>query len=140
LEINIGSNVFKNTNKILIVDGKEQISIETGQNDFQLLLTMEIYDSNGNHIAKLRRNSWVFNDKNRYEITTYPKSLKLIQKKTKETIIEINVESSTLIQILNGRFFTQQKQLCIITPAELRIGGVCLSGNTMDCCGAGVEI
>jgi len=75
MEINIGSNIYRNTSGVLNVAGKEQIFLEIG-NDSQLLLTMDIYDNKSQHIAKLRRNAWVFNNNNRFTITTHPSSLK----------------------------------------------------------------
>lgn len=140
MEIDIGSNKFLNTNSILEICGKKQISLEIGENDFQVLLTMEMYDSNGKHIAKLRRNSWVFCNNDNYEITTNPKSLKLIDKTTNETIVEINVVSSTKIQILNGRFYAYKGQPVIITPKEMVISGSYFSGCVFDSCGGVIAI
>jgi len=44
MELNIGSNIIRNTIGVLNVQGKEQIFLEIGEDD-QLLLTMDIYDS-----------------------------------------------------------------------------------------------
>jgi len=52
------------------VQGKQQLSLAIGQRDNRLLLNMDIYDDKGRHVAKLRRNAWVFNDKDRFEVTT----------------------------------------------------------------------
>lgn len=43
MELNIGSNIIRNTSGVLNVSGKEQISLEIGKDD-QLLLTMDLYD------------------------------------------------------------------------------------------------
>jgi hypothetical protein len=43
VELNIGSNIIRNTSGVLNVSGKEQISLEIGKDD-QLLLTMDLYD------------------------------------------------------------------------------------------------
>jgi hypothetical protein len=119
--------------------GKPQIVIEESQNDFQALLTMDFYNEKGKHIAKLRRNSWVFNDGN-YEITTNPKSLKLIDKETKELIMEINVENTTTVRISNAKFYTSQGQICTITPNTFVIGGLTMSGNKITNCNVGIGI
>jgi len=44
MELNIGSNIIRNTTGVLKVQGKDQIFLEIGDDD-QLLLTMDIYDS-----------------------------------------------------------------------------------------------
>jgi hypothetical protein len=140
MEIDIGSNIMRNTNGVLNVQGKDQISLEIND-EGQLLLTMDIYDSKKIHIAKLRRNAWVFNDKEMFAITTTPSSLKLIDKKSADTIVEVNIISKDKIKLSNGRFFTKNGALLVITPSFWRIGnGMQLSGNLFDSCGGGVAL
>ena len=57
MEINIGSNIIRNTNGVLNVEGKDQVSLEVRE-DGQLLVTMDVYDDAGKHTARLRRNAW----------------------------------------------------------------------------------
>jgi len=139
MELIIGSNVIRNTNSVLNVQGKEQIHLEIGERGDQLLLTMDVYDASGKHIAKLRRNAWSFND--RFEITTSPSSLKLIDRKTNEVLVEANILSKDKIQISQGRFYTHSGHLLEITPEFWRIGGgLTMSGCVMDGCGGAVGI
>ena len=141
MELNIGSNIIRNTSGILSVQGKEQVSLEIGERDGQLLLNMDIYDSKGNHIAKLHRNAWVFNDKDRFEITTSLESLKLTDKNSGNIVVEANVVSEEKIQILRGRFYTHRGHLLEITPQFWRIANsVKMSGNWIDSCGGAVAI
>jgi hypothetical protein len=140
MKLNIGSNIFLNTSGILNVQGKEQIFLEIGARDSQLLLTMDIYDSAGDHIAKLRRNAWAFNKEEKFEITTDPSFLKLIDKISGEIVVEVNVVGINEIQILHGNVYTQSGQLLEITPQFWRIGGMKMGGNVMDSCGVAVAI
>jgi len=141
MELNLGSNIIRNTSGILSVQGKEQIFLEIGQRDDQLLLTMDIYDSAANHVAKLRRNAWVFNDRNRFEVTTSPASLRLLDKETGETVVEANVLGKDKIQVLHGRFYTHKGHLLEITPEFWRVAGsIQMSGNVIDSCGGAVAI
>jgi hypothetical protein len=140
MELNIGSNIVRNASGVLNVQGKNQITVEI-RPDMQLLLTMDIYDSNGKHIAKLRRNAWTFNNKDRFEVTTNPTSLKLIDKESGEIVVEVNVKDRNTIQIINGNFYTHNGVLLEITPDFWRIGGgMTMSGSTFDGCGSAVAI
>ena len=140
MELDIGSNIIRNTNGVLNVQGKEQIFLEIGD-DGQLLLTMDIYDSGNKHIAKLRRNAWVFNNKERFEITTTPASLKLIDKETGDTVVEANVVSKDNLKVSNGKFYTHNGVLLEITPQYWRVGGgITMSGNRFDGSGGAVAI
>lgn len=140
MELNIGSNIIRNTSGVLNVQGKEQIALEVGESDQQVLLTMDIYDSQRNHIAKLRRNAWVFNNKERFQITTAPSSLKLIDRETGDVIVEVNVIDKNRLQILQGKFFTHTGNLLEITPQFWRIMGLTMSGCVIDSCGTAVAI
>ena len=140
MELNIGSNIIRNTSSVLNVQGEEQISLEIGERDDQLLLTMDIYDSAGNHVAKLRRNAWVFNNRDRFEVTTSPASLKLIDKESADIVVEANIMGKDRIQIPQGKFYTHRGQLLEITPQYWRIGGITMSGCVIDGCGRAVAI
>ena len=140
MELDIGSNIIRNTSGVLDVQGKEQIFLELGD-DGQLLLTMDIYDSGKGHIAKLRRNSWVFNNKERFEIIATPASLKLINRESGDTVVEANVISKDKLKVSNGKFYTHTGVLLEITPQYWRVGGgITMSGNVFDGCGGAVAI
>ena len=64
LEIRLGSNIFRNTNGVIRVQGKEQLVLELAPDQERILLTIDLYDGSGNHVAHLRRNRWAFNDGN----------------------------------------------------------------------------
>ncbi|TKJ39072.1 hypothetical protein CEE37_11655 [candidate division LCP-89 bacterium B3_LCP] len=140
MELIIGSNVIRNTSGVLNIQGEEQIFLELGKNNQQLLLTIDVYDENRKHIAKLRRNAWAFNEKDRFNITTNPKSLTLIDKKTKEILVEARVLGVSKIEIVQGKIYTHTGQLLEIAPQYWRIGGITLSGNNIDSCGGAVSI
>ena len=141
MELNIGSNVFRDTNGILFVDGREQISLEIGDINGKLLLNMDIYDEKGEHLAKLHRNSWSFvSNKDRFEITTNPEALKLIDNNNGNVIIEANVVNSNEINILNGRFYSHNGLLIEVTPEYATIANMKMSRNIFAGCKKGVVI
>ena len=139
MELNIGSNLIRNTSGVLRVQGKEQAFLEIGD-DGQLLLTMDVYDSNRNHVAKLRRNAWAFNNKERFEVTTSPKSLQLIDKESGAVVVEVKVLDKGNIQIARGDFYTHMGNRLEITLQYWRIAGITMSDNIIDSCGGAVEI
>ena len=140
MELKIGSNIIRNSTGVLNVQGKEQISIGFGRESTQLLLTMDIYDSGGKHIAKLNRNAWVFNEKERYEITTHPQSLKLIDTKSGDTVVQASILAPGKIEVSQGTFYTHKGHLLEITPEYWKIGGLKMSGNVIDGAGTALRI
>ncbi len=133
MELNLGSNIFRNTNGVLALQGKEQIVLEMKPDHTQLLLTMDLYDAEGNHLAHLRRNTWAFNDKNRFQLSTSPVALslftdpvwlKLTDKETGDVLLEVSTADKEKVQVLRGRFHTHKGKLVEITSHYCRmIGG-----------------
>ena len=140
MELNIGSNIIHNTCGVIRVQGEKQINLESEERNGQLLLTMDIYDSKGNHIAKLCRNTWEFNDNDRFEVTSSPPSIKLIDKTSADILIEVNVVDKDTVQILRGKFYTHEGNLLEITPQFWRIENITMRGNTINGCGSIVAI
>ncbi len=132
LELNIGSNIFRNTNGILKIQGKEHIVLELRPDDHELLLTMDLYDSEGKHVAHLRRNTWAINAADRFVFTTTsvsspslfsePSWIKVSDSQTGDTILEVALADHAKIHVVNGKFYSHKGQLVEITSHVCRIG------------------
>lgn len=150
MELRIGSNSFRNTNGVLTLQGKEQVVLELPAHENQLLLTMDFYDAAGLHIAHLRRNSWAFNYKDRFEISTGPATLplfreptwlKVLDKETGAIAFEARAEGKNQVQVPRAQFHTHKGQLVEITSHLCRLGGaVTLFGEVSDLRGGAVPI
>jgi hypothetical protein len=134
MKLNFGSNIISNISGILTVEGENQIIFEIGD-EGQPLLTMNIYNSKGKQIARISRNTWAFNNEDRFETTITPASLKLIDKTYGHCVIEVNVVEGHIVQIPHGKFYTHYGLLVEVTPSLYRIGGVEVKGNIIDACG-----
>ena len=134
IKLNFGSNVVSNMSGVLTLEGENQISLETGDNG-QPLLTMSIYNTKGKKIAKINRNRWMFNEKDRFETVMNASSLKLTDKISGYCLIEINLLDKNIMQIPHGKFYTHYGQLVEVTSSLYRIEGVEVKNNIIDACG-----
>lgn len=131
MELNIGSNIYRNANGVLKLEGKEQVVIEIRGESPQLLVTADLYDAKGGHVAHLRRNTWAFNFKSRFELNTspplslftYPTWLKIVDKETAEPVLDINLVKEATVHIVNSRLYSHKGQLLDITPHCWRFPG-----------------
>ena len=68
LELHVGSNVFRNTNGVVKLQGKEQLVLETQLEPLMLLLTMDLYNDQGTRVGHIRRNALSAHSVGRYTI------------------------------------------------------------------------
>jgi len=127
-EILIGSNIFRNTNGVVNIQGKEQLVLETRPAQGLLLVTVDLYDANGTQIAHVRRNTLVINQAAQF--TNMPSDapwVRLYSRQSGEIAFEARIVSDNRIQITSGRFYSHTGALVDITPHYCRIG----SGRTL---------
>jgi hypothetical protein len=134
-ELHIGSNIFRNTNGVVKVHGKEQIVVELRPDHGLLLLTLDLYSASGTHIAHLRRNVLVLNRTDRFAVEIHrgtksdssdPALVRVSDQTTGEIAIEVRALSETRSQITAGKFYSHKGIPVEITPHYCRIG----SGTT----------
>ncbi|MEW6545106.1 MAG: hypothetical protein AB1411_16060 [Nitrospirota bacterium] len=142
MDLRIGSNVFRNTNGILKVRGKEQLVLELDASPARLWLTMDLYTAKGAQIAHLRRNAWVLNEKDRFAVSVRPPEDFLLQEParltitdstTQEVVLDVVRVDRTSVHILSGQFHAHTGQPVVITPHVCRlIGRLTLFGHVLD--------
>jgi hypothetical protein len=142
LELLIGSNIFRNTNGVVKIHGKEQLVVEAMPDQGLLLVTIDLYGEGGVHIAHLRRNVLALNQAGRFAIDTHRAQsdsptdapwVRLSDRQSGETVLEALVVSENRVQITSGKFFSHKGALVEITPHYCRIGsGTTLFGDIVE--------
>ncbi len=135
-ELLIGSNIFRNTNGVVTIQGKEQLVLETRPGQGLLLVTIDLYNAIGTQIAHVRRNTLVINQAAQFTIdihqatTNMPSDapwVRLYSRQSGEIAFEARIVSDNRIQITSGRLYSHRGALVDITPHYCRIG----SGRTL---------
>jgi len=104
MHLSIGSNRLRNADGIISVRGDEQIKFEWGPSYAELLLTMDLYNVDGYHIARLRRNQWTFNDRERFLFACSTKGLNIVDTKSKQVVLEARVVGGDSVVVTQGAF------------------------------------
>lgn len=141
-ELLIGSNIFRNTNGVVKIHGKEQLVLEYKPEQGLLLLTIDLYGEDGNHIAHLRRNSPALNQGGRFTIDIHraandlsddAPSVRLWDQQSGTLVFEASVISEQKVYISAGRFYSHKGIPVEITPHYCRIGsGMTLFGDIVE--------
>ncbi len=131
LELLIGANIFRNTNGVVKIHGKEQLVLESKPEQGLLLLTIDLYGEDGTHIAHLRRNVLALNQAGQFAIDIHRAQcdspsdvpwVRLSNQQSGEIVLEARVASENRIQITSGKFYSHKGILVEITPHYCRIG------------------
>ncbi|HSF66127.1 MAG TPA: hypothetical protein VLA67_01740 [Nitrospiraceae bacterium] len=131
LEIHVGSNVFRNTNGVLKLQGKEQLVLETQAQPLALLLTMDLYDERGTRIGHIRRNALPTHSASRFTVTVKTgseaatndsPSVTVGSRTTGHTVFEACLVQRRKIRITVGNFYTHKGELVSVSPHYCRIG------------------
>jgi hypothetical protein len=142
LELHIGSNVFRTTNGVLKLQGKEQIVLEVQPDPPALFVTMDFYDEQGQRIGHLRRNQLSAAGASRFAVcvTTAqdatiddPLTVTVSCRTTGNTVIEVYVFQRRKIRFTSAQFHTHKGDLVSISPHYCRIGtGLTMFGDVIE--------
>ncbi|MCP9439865.1 MAG: hypothetical protein NNA20_10785 [Nitrospira sp.] len=130
-ELLIGSNVFRDTNGVVKVEEKEQLVLELLPDEGLLLVTMDLYDEHGVHVAHLRRNRFAVNQSGQFSVETHhaidrigndPPSVRLFDTRSGLSVLEAHMISEHRVHILSGRFHSHRGTPVEITPHYCRLG------------------
>ncbi len=131
LELLIGSNLFRNTNGVVKINGKEQLVIETNPEEGALLLTADLYGEDGARIAHLRRNVLMLNRTGQIAVETHRSQadfhadapwVRLLNRQSGEILLEARALSRRRVHIMSGKFRSHKGSLIEITAHYCRLG------------------
>lgn len=142
LELCIGSNIFRNTNGVLKIHGKEQLVIETNREYGLFLITLDLYDGHGTRIAHLRRNALTLNEGNRFVVevhlepslsSTDGPSVRLTDLQSGGIVLTAAMTAAHKVSLLYGKLYSHRGIQVEITPNYCRIGsGTALFGDIIE--------
>jgi hypothetical protein len=132
MQLTIGSNRLRNTDGVVSVRGNRQIMLEWGPLDSELWLTMDLYNAGGTHIARLRRNQWTFNDRQRFDFSVEGTGFNLVDTKSSQLVLEARVVGRDSVLITRGAFYSSAGDHIEITVEDWNGGGITSSPTATE--------
>jgi hypothetical protein len=142
LELHVGSNVFRNTNGVVKLQGKEQLVLETQPDPLSLFLTMDLYDEQGTRVGHIRRNALSAHSAGRFTIKVElsdeatpddSPSITVADRISGHTVFEACLVQRRKIRITVGNFYSHKGDLVAVSQHYCRIGsGFTLFGDVAE--------
>lgn len=142
LELRIGSNIFRRTNGVVTIHGKEQLVIEVRPEDGWLLATLDLYNERGIRIAHLRRNALTLNDSGRFTVKALlaqrlssvdGPSVLVTDLQLGHVVLEARMTSEYKVDLVCGKLYSHKGMPVEITSHYCRIGSnTTLFGNIVE--------
>ncbi|HEU5407785.1 MAG TPA: hypothetical protein VFU48_08455 [Nitrospira sp.] len=140
MDIEIGSNLYRNSNGIIEVDGVPQIEVARHPSSGALLVNFALFDSNGRLLAKMVDSTMMFNERRAYELTKTNQSVAMKDTESGKILLHVEVKAVDLVSLSRGEFHTMKGRLLHVSPTEWKIEKQQTSGLTQNADGGAVSI
>jgi hypothetical protein len=140
MDVEVGSNLYRNTDGMIEIEGVPQIQVALNQVTGALLVNFALFDAEGKLTAKLNDSTLMINEKRAYDVANTPKSLLLTHPASGRVILELSVKAPDVVACTKGEFHTIKGHVIKISPTEWSIAKLRASGTTQDLKGKSVII
>ena len=140
MDLEVGSNLYRNTDGTIEIEGVPQLQIALKPSTNALLINFALFDANGKMTAKLVDSTLMFNERRAYEVTKAPARLTLTHIESKDVVLQIEVKKPDVVSFTKGGFHTVKGHLLEVSPAEWKVDKQRSSGTTQDVQGGAVKI
>jgi hypothetical protein len=140
MDVEIGSNLYCNTNGMITIEGVPQIEVTIKPPTGTLLVNFALFDGNGKMIAKVSGSTLMFNERRAYELTRTAESIALKQVGSGKIILQMELRAPEVVAITKGEFHTVKGHVIEVTPTEWMIDKLRASGTRQDMQGGEVVL
>lgn len=140
MDVEIGSNLYQNTDGTIEIEGVPQIEVSIRQPPGTLMVNFALFDESGRMVAKIVESTLFFNERRAYELTKTPAGLALHAAESGQTVLRIELKGGNRIVLNQAKFPTIRGRTFEVSPHEWRIEKRQQSGKTTDAKGGAVVI
>ncbi len=132
MDIEIGSNLFRNTNGAVEIEGVPHFQMSVKPSNGAVLLNLALFDQSGRMVAKVVDSTLAFNERRAYELNKTGTMLELKEQESGTVVLRLTQPSPGRVTIDQGHFWTIKGHLCTISPTECKIDTHTVSKQETD--------
>ena len=138
MDLEVGSNLYQNTDGTIEIEGVPQIQVALKPN--ALLINFALFDANGKLTAKLVDSTLMVNERRAYEVTKAPSRVTLTHLESKNIVLQMELKNPDLVALTKGGFHTVKGHLLEVSPTEWKVDKQRSSGTKQNVQGGSVKI
>ncbi|MBM4124531.1 MAG: hypothetical protein FJ246_06215 [Nitrospira sp.] len=140
MDIEIGSNLYRNTNGTVEIEGVPQISLVLKNPQGPILVNCVLFDEVGRVAVKIVENSLAFNERRAHELTKTATGLLLKNTETGKVALQVEFKAPDRVVFKQGAFLTMKGHRFEASLTEWRVEKHRMSGKDIDVQGKAVAI
>jgi hypothetical protein len=140
MDVEVGSNLYRNTDGMIEIEGVPQIQVALKPKTGDLLVSFALFDAVGKVTAKLVDSTLMINERRAYEVSKTPKSVQLTHPASGTIILQMDVKASEAVVFTQGKFHTIKGHVIHVSPTEWKIDKLRVSGTTQDLKGRSIAL
>jgi len=140
MDVEVGSNLYRNTDGMIEIEGVPQIQVAMKLTTGALLVNFALFDAAGKVTAKLVDSTLMINERRAYEVNKTLKNLLLTHLESGTVILQMDVKAPDVVAFTKGEFHTIKGHVIRVSPTEWKIDKLRASGTTQDVKGGSVVL
>jgi len=139
MNLEVGSNVYRNTDGTIEVEGVPLIQVAQHPSTGAILLNFALFDQTGKMLVKLVDSTIMFNERRAYDVTKTPKTVTLKESNSGKVLLQFDVKAPNVVVFSKGDSH-DEGHLLEVSSKEWKIDKLRASGTTQDASGGAVKL
>lgn len=140
MDIEVGSNLYRNSDGTIEIEGVPQIQVTRHPASGALLVNFALFDSNGRMLAKVVDSRMMFNERRAYDLSSTAESLAVKEAASGKVLLQLDMKAPGLVSFSRGEFHTMKGHLMEVSANEWKIEKQRKSGLIHDANGGAASI
>lgn len=140
MDVEVGSNLYRNSNGTIEIEGVPQIEATQHPSTGALLVNFALFDSSGRMLAKVVDSTMMFNERRAYDLIKTAKSVAVKETASGKILLQLDLKAPNVVSFSKGEFHTMKGHLLEVSAKEWKVDKQKKSGLTHDAKGGAVSI
>ncbi|MBM4137906.1 MAG: hypothetical protein FJ244_00230 [Nitrospira sp.] len=140
MDIEVGSNLYRNSDGTIEIEGVPQIQMTQHPATGALLVNFALFDVNGRMLLQMVDSTLMFNERRAYAVSKTVDRVALKEADSGKVLLQFDVKASGLVSCSRAEFHTMKGHLLEVSAKDWKIEKQTKAGQTVDAKGGAVSI